>query len=157
MHLTKIRPVFWGWLFLALLLSLVTASGQTTNSWIKPSSGNWDDTSGWSLGVLPNSSQSVLIANSGWKAVAINSSTPLSYPSSMTVRSLTIRGAWDTMNTLFLNYAALAVPLRVDTDLRIETNSALVSYYSALRAANFYIAGDIEIGGPERGVITHER
>ena len=143
MHLTKIRGTFWGCLFLTFLLSLVTVSGQTggTNSWIKPSSGNWDDPSVWSLGVLPNSSQSVLIANSGWKAVAVNQSTPINFPNSMTVNSLTIRGAWDTMNTLLLNYAGVAVPLRINTDLRLETNSSLVSYSSALRAASFYIAG----------------
>ena len=39
------------------------------------SSGNWDQVTNWSLGVLPDSSQSVFITNSGWKAVAINPST----------------------------------------------------------------------------------
>jgi hypothetical protein len=143
MYLTRIRTSVGGCVFATFVLFQITPHlrGQTANSWIKPSSGNWDDASAWSLGVLPNSSQSVLIANSGWKAVAINSSTPVNFPNSMTVDSLTIRGAWDTMNTLLLNYVGLAVPLRIDTDLRLDTNSSLVSYSSALRAANFYIAG----------------
>src|SRR5207237_8064850 len=104
MHLPKIRGILAACLFLTFLLSLVTVSGQSgaANSWIKPGSGNWDDPTGWSLGVLPNSSQSVLITNQGWKAVAINPSTPIIFPDSMTVGSLTVEVAWDTMNKLLL-------------------------------------------------------
>src|SRR5688572_30189445 len=70
MNLTNFGGALSGCLFLTFLLSVFTVSGESggTNSWIKPSSGNWDDPSAWSLGVLPNSSQSVLIANPGWKA-----------------------------------------------------------------------------------------
>src|SRR5688572_8818933 len=111
----EIPGVVSGCLLLTFLLSLVPVSGQSggANTWTKPTSGNWEDPSAWSLGVLPNSSQSVLITNSGWKAVAVNSSTPINFPNAMTVDSLTIRGAWDTFNTLLLNYAGTAVPLRV--------------------------------------------
>src|SRR5438105_5375235 len=76
-------------LFLTFLLSLVTVSGQSgaINSWTKPSSGFWEEPY-WSLGVLPNSSQSVLITNQNWKAVAITPSTASNFPDSVTVGSL---------------------------------------------------------------------
>src|SRR6266478_5888713 len=83
------------------------------NSWINPTSGNWDQASSWSLGVLPGSSQPVMITNSGWKTVAVNPSTPVNFPDSMTVSNLTIRGASDTENVLLLNYAGTTVPLTV--------------------------------------------
>src|SRR5260221_12375630 len=76
MERIKIRGAFAGCLLATFLLSLFTVSAQAegTNSWIKPTSGNWDDPSAWSVGVLPSSSQSMLLTNSGWKAVAINPS-----------------------------------------------------------------------------------
>src|SRR6266566_1665072 len=106
MRVMRVRGALSGGVVLPLLLSVITVSGQagSMNSWKKSSSGNWDDSSGWSLGVLPSGSESVLITNSGWKAVAINPSTPINFQDSMTVGSLTIRGAWDTVNTLLLNY-----------------------------------------------------
>src|ERR1700722_7517630 len=81
------------------------------NSWINPASGNWDDASSWSLGVLPGSSQSIMITNSGWKAVAINPSTPVNFPDSMTVSNLTILGPTNTENTLLLNFVGAGNPL----------------------------------------------
>src|SRR5207237_2611672 len=100
------------------------------NTSIKPGSGNWDDPSGWYLGVLPNSSQWVMITNSVWKAVAVNPSTPINLPDSMTVGSLTVEGAWDTMNTLLLNYAGTATPLRVLNDFNIGANGHVLVLYS---------------------------
>src|SRR4051812_36387339 len=79
-----------------LAVSCVLCHGSAiaqVNSWTNPTSGNWDDQTAWSLGVLPTSSQSVMITNSGWKAVAINASTPVNFPASMTVSNLTIQGA----------------------------------------------------------------
>src|SRR5438128_12624073 len=104
-----------------------TVLGQTTNAWISPGSGNWEDMH-WSLGVLPGSSQSVLITNSGWKAVAINPSTPNNFPDSMTVGALAIRGAWDTVNTLLLNYAGTAVPLTVLNGLILADGGRIVNF-----------------------------
>src|SRR5207237_6008993 len=80
-----------------------SSTAGPVNSWINPTSGNWDQASNWSLGVLPGSSQSVIITNQGWKAVAINASTPSNFPASMTVTNLTVRGATNTENTLLLN------------------------------------------------------
>src|SRR6266498_1432807 len=81
-----------------------TSSQAQVNSWTTPGSGNWDQSTSWSLGVRPDSSQSVFITNSVWKAVSINPSTPVDFPDSMTVSDLTIRGATNTENTLLLNY-----------------------------------------------------
>src|SRR5881227_4064285 len=134
MELIKVRGVFAGCLLVTFPLFLFTISSQAegTNSWSKPSSGNWDDPSAWSLGVLPSSSQQVLITNSGWKAVAINPATPINFPNSMTVGSLTIRGAWDTMNTLLLNYAGTAVPLTVLNGLEVADSARILNFNSAL-------------------------
>src|SRR6059036_1130274 len=97
--------------FVASVMALTSTSvSAQVNSWITPTSGNWDQASSWSLGVLPGSSQSVMITNSGWKAVAINPSTPVNFPASMTVSNLTIRGATNTENVLLLNYFGTAVP-----------------------------------------------
>jgi hypothetical protein len=114
---------------------VVPTSGQiggSANNWIKPISGDWDDLSAWSLGVLPNATQSVQIANSGWKAVAIRASTPINFPASMTVGSLAIRGAWDTMNTLLLDHVGTAVPLTVTNGLTVQDMARIVNFNSAL-------------------------
>lgn len=102
------------------------------NSWINPASGNWDQAANWSLGVLPNSSQTVFITNSGWKAVAINSSTAANFPDSMTVTNLTIRGAWDTENVLLLNYVGTDVPLTVLNGLTLQDMAQIVNFNSGL-------------------------
>src|SRR5205823_1926757 len=86
----------------------------------------------WSLGVLPGSSQSVMITNSGWKAVAINPSTPINFPDSMTVGSLTIRGAFDTKNTLLLNFFGTTVPLTVLNGLTLADSGQILNLNSAL-------------------------
>jgi len=113
-----------------LLLSLITVSGQS-NSWMKPTSGYWEDPY-WSLGVLPNSSQSVLFTNSGWKALAIGPSTAMNFSNSMTISRLTIRGAWDTFNTLLLQYAGTAVPLTVLNGVTVQDSARILNFDSAL-------------------------
>ena len=90
------------------------------NSWISPTSGNWDEASSWSLGTLPGSSQSILITNQFWKAVAINPSTPVNFPGSMTVYQPHISGAWNTQNTLLLNYAGTGNPFTVSNALTLQ-------------------------------------
>jgi len=116
---------------LLFFLSILPSRGDT-NEWIRAGSGNWDDPTAWSLGILPNSSQSVEITNGVWKAVAINPSTPVDFRDSMTVNSLGIRGAWDTMNTLLLNYAGTDVPLTVLNGVTVQDNARIVSVNSAL-------------------------
>jgi hypothetical protein len=102
------------------------------NSWINPGSGNWDQPTNWSLGILPNSSQLVMITNGGFKAVAINPSTPVNFPGSMTVTNLTIRGATNSVNTLLLNFFGTGVPLTILNGLTLQDNAQLLDFNSAL-------------------------
>jgi hypothetical protein len=102
------------------------------NSWTNSASGNWDQVTNWSLGVLPDSSQSVFITNSGWKAVAINPSTPTNFSGSMTVSNLTIRGSTNTENVLLLNSFGTAVPLTVSNGLTLQDDGRLLNFNSGL-------------------------
>jgi hypothetical protein len=129
-------PVCFARWFGGLLMLAAVDARADVNSWINPSGGNWDDASSWSLGVPPDSSQSVMITNSGWKAVAINPSTPVNSPNSMTVGNLTLMGSTNTENTLLLNYFGTTTPLRVLNDFNIETNSHVLMLYSGVNAGN---------------------
>jgi hypothetical protein len=118
--------------FVGLVMALTRpAASAQVNSWTA-ASGNWDNPPSWSLGVLPDSSQSIMITNSGWKAVAINPSTPVNFPNSMTVSSLTIQGATNTENTLLLNYFGTAVPLTVLNGLTLQDGAQIVNFNSGL-------------------------
>src|SRR5689334_23687651 len=76
---------------LFIFLCTQSAFCADINAWIKPSSGAWEESTGnWSLGVLPNSSQSVNITNAGWKAVAIGANTAQNFPGSMQIQDLHI-------------------------------------------------------------------
>jgi hypothetical protein len=108
------------------------SSAGPVNSWINFSSGNWDDAASWSLGILPNSSQSVLIVNTNWKAVAINPSTPINFPASMTVSNLFIHGDTNTENTLLLNNFGTAVPLTVLNNLILQDGAQILNFNSGL-------------------------
>lgn len=130
MHLTDIGRALSQGLFVTFLLSAITVSGRI-NSWTKPTSGYWEEPF-WSRGVLPNRTHSVMITNSGWKAVAIGSSTAINFPDSMTVTSVTVRGAWDTMNTLLLNHAGTTVPLTVLNGVDVTDNARILNFHSAL-------------------------
>ncbi|HWD93377.1 MAG TPA: hypothetical protein VG938_13625 [Verrucomicrobiae bacterium] len=104
----------------------------TLNSWTNSASGNWDQSANWSLGVLPDGSQSVLIANSGSKAVSINPSTPVNFPDSMTVSNLFIEGATNTENSLLLNSFGTTVPLTVLNDLTLRNGGQILNFNSGL-------------------------
>jgi len=119
--------------FVAWVMAFTSTSGSAqVNSWMNPTSGNWDQVSSWSLGALPGNSQSVMIANSLWKAVAINPSTPVNFPDSMTVSNLTIQGATNTENVLLLNYFGTAVPLTVLNGLTLQDDGRIVNFNSGL-------------------------
>lgn len=116
-------------------LGLVLASASTyaqTNSWINPASGAWDDATSWSSGILPDSSQSILITNTGWKAVVINPSSPVASPASMTISNLFIQGATNTENTLLLNYFGTGVPLTVLNGITLQDDGRLLDLNSGL-------------------------
>ena len=118
--------------FTIVLASACFTARAQVNSWINPISGNWDQATNWSLGVLPNSSQSVVITNSGFKAVGIDPSTPINFPGSMTVSSLTIQGATNSENTLLLNFFGTNVPLTVLNGLTLEDGAQILDFNSGL-------------------------
>jgi hypothetical protein len=119
------------------LLQMIStfATFADVNYWTKTSSGTWEENY-WSLGVLPDSSESVAIVSPGWKAVAINPSTVQNYPSSLMVSNLTISSDTDGANTLILNYAGTDVPLRVLNGLGVGTNATLLNLDSGVAVEN---------------------
>jgi len=132
---------------LAVLLigSFTLSSFAAVNSWLKPTSGNWEEPQ-WSLGILPNSGHAVMITNAGWKAVQIASSTAQNSPDSLTVYSITVASPVDSFNTLLLNYAGFDRPLTVNYSLTVGTGAALTMFSSALRLAGPNGVG-LSIGG----------
>jgi hypothetical protein len=117
--------VAWG-----MLHSVALAA---TNSWITPASGDWHVPTNWSFGILPNSSQSVLIDAPGWKAVNINGVTSGNFPESLTVHDLTIsNNSTQDLNTLLLNYAGTNTPLRVLNGLLVKNAARIVNFNSGL-------------------------
>src|SRR5438128_1676687 len=61
--------------------------------------------------MLPNSSQSVYITNSGWKAVAIGANTAHNFPQSMQIQGLHLASPPDTYNVFLMNFSGFQVPL----------------------------------------------
>ena len=115
------------------------------NSWLKPSSGNWEEPQ-WSQGILPNSGHSVMITNAGWKAVQISNSTAQNFPGSLTVYSVTVSSPADSFNTLLLNYAGFGRPLTANYNMHIGPGAALTMFSSALRLAGPTGVG-LSVGG----------
>src|SRR5580765_5591085 len=103
------------------------------NNWTSLTSGNWQDAASWSLGILPAGNQSVSIANSGYKAVSISSSTASGFPASMTVSNLSISAPSNALSVLLLNYAGTSVPLHVLDVFSIGSGGSLQNYYSSLQ------------------------
>src|SRR5882724_8451751 len=134
-------------LTLAGLLTDATCSGAQTNSWTSSTSGHWEDSS-WSLGVLPGAGQTILVANHGWKAVAIGANTTANFPQTMSIDALTIISpGTDTVNTVLLNYAGLQKPLAIANDLYVSNNTSMVILQSAVQASSGIFVG---------GTVTHD-
>jgi hypothetical protein len=100
-----------------------------TNSWTNSASANWEAPY-WSLGALPDSTQSILITNDGYKAVGVFPSTVANFPDSLTIGSLQLAAPVNASTMLLLNYAGSAVPLRVLGACRLMTNATLLNLYS---------------------------
>src|SRR5581483_4539282 len=134
-----------------MTLTALTASAQV-NSWINPASGSWDDSSSWSLGVLPDSSQSVMITNAGWKAVSIQPSAASDFPQTLAVNSVTIASPTNSANTLLLNFIGAGNPLVIGVDtnnpgsLAIDSNSAMAMFSSGLIVNNALGATNSRLG-----------
>jgi hypothetical protein len=132
-HPNRIRAAISGCLFVTFLLSLVAVSGQTggTNYWTKTTSGDWEEQASWSLGALPDATQTVVFNNPGWKALAIGAQTAQNFPQSMSVQSLQVASAVDSYNTLLMNWSGLEQPLQT-TFLSVGSNSSVVVRGSSL-------------------------
>ena len=109
--------------------------GTDINYWDKATSGSWEEPE-WSLGVLPDSLQSVAIVNSGWKAVAINPATVTDFPASLTVNDLTVACFGGGSNTLLLNFFGTAVPLRVLNGMSVRPGGTVLNLSSGLTVEN---------------------
>lgn len=118
-----------------------------TNSWTKPTSGNWHEAF-WSLGVLPAADQThIMFTNAGWKALAINSVTARDFPGSLNIPRLTVASPTNTMNTLLLNFVGVQSPLRVAESFELGSNTVLLALSSALEVGdNFFIDGTVNQG-----------
>src|SRR4051812_3725677 len=131
----------WSLVWLAVIGIGGSIQAQT-NSWINPASGNWEDSASWSLGAPPGSDQTVLVANHGWKAVAIGANTTANFPQTLSIGSLQITSpGTDTVNTVLMNYAGLQTPLHMAQYLDVGTNTMMVVLQSAVQAANIYVGG----------------
>ncbi len=151
MALGRLLAIFFtsAWFF-----RVAAAPVAQTNSWTNATSGNWENAY-WSLGALPGTNQTILLTNSGWKALEIGPGTVQDVPDSLIVGSLIISSpGTDTVNTLLLNYAGLQTPLQIEGagtqgELTLGTNCALVMLSSALKAqspqgeldGNFFVEG----------------
>ena len=121
-----------------LLLFFCTQSGVfgDTNAWIKPTSGYWEENpTNWSLGALPDQSQSIYITNTGFKAVAIGANTAQNFPQSMQIQDLQITSPTNSFNVLLMNFAGFQVPLQT-TSLTVGSNSSVVVQSSMLEVSD---------------------
>jgi hypothetical protein len=124
-----------------LVLSVCGSALAQINSWTNPASAPWESTN-WSLGVLPNSTQSVMITNAGYKAVGISPVTRATFSNSMTVSKLTVSAPTNAFNTLLLNFFGTGTPLEVSNDCTIGTNGVVENLYSA-----FEVGGGLFVNG----------
>jgi hypothetical protein len=115
------------------------------NAWINPGSAAWEDASSWSLGIRPASNQSISIANGGYKAVGISSSTVSGFPASLTVSNLSISAPSSALSVLLLNYAGTSVPLHVLDVGSVGANGSLQNFYSSLQVDG---SNGVYYGGP---------
>jgi hypothetical protein len=140
-------------IFILLVAGWVSMAPAQVNSWTKPTSGSWEEQAYWSLGVLPDSTQSVMFTNSGWKAVAIGPNTAQNFPASMQIQDLRIESPQDSFNELLMNFSGFAVPLQMTSLSVVGTNSAFVMQSSRLEvtdtnpnSGNVFVGGTISQG-----------
>ena len=123
------------------------ADAAAVNAWTRGSGGAWEEQPSWSLGTLPGPDQSVLLANAGWKALAIGQNTAQNFPQTLNVDSIGVSSPQDSYNVLLLNYAGYGTPLRAGS-VSIASGAALTLLGSMLSVTNTGTAADrLQIGG----------
>jgi hypothetical protein len=120
----------------AIWMVICPASHAQTNSWTNSASGYWQDATKWSLGLPPDSTQSMLITNAGGKTVLIDSSTSSGYSNTLTVSDVILAGQTGSTNTLFINNIASNPPLHILNSLIVDPDSSLLMTNSALLVDN---------------------
>lgn len=123
----------WIWPRITIFLVIVVCfeTFAETNSWTKLTSGYWEEQSYWSLGILPESSQPVVLNTPGWKALTIGAGTVQNFPQSMQIQELRIESPTDSHNVLVMNFSGFARPLQAGS-LIVGSNSAVVMQSAAL-------------------------
>ena len=128
-------------LFVSLIVCVSGLRGfAQVNSWNSLTSGYWEDAH-WSLGSLPAPNQSIMITNTGFKAVGVSFATTLNFPASLTVSNLTISAPTNAATTLLLNYSGTTVPLHVLNNCTIASNATLMNLHSGFKAGGFTLEG----------------
>ncbi len=119
----------------ALGFTIPDANAQT-NSWINSTAGFWQDATSWSLGLPPDSTQSMLITNAGNKTVFMDSSTASGYSNTMTVSDLILAGQDGSQNLLLIDNIGSNPPLHILNSLIVNPGGALLTINSALLVDN---------------------
>jgi hypothetical protein len=125
----------------AMSVLLTPSSKAQTNSWTSSTSGNWEDSSSWSLGQPPGAGQSILLTNAGFKAVQLRATTATDSPPTLAVDSITISSPTNSLNTLLMNFVGVDSPLVVNS-LTLGANSDFTMHSSAL-----LVQSNLSIGG----------
>jgi hypothetical protein len=120
---------------MAMVAAVVVSGGEVvwaqTNSWTSSVSGHWEDFT-WSLGGPPTTNNSVMITNSGSKAVGIFPTTPIAFATNMTITNLTLSGPPGFTNMLLLNYFGTNNPLHVLNHVEIDFGGIIDNQYGSL-------------------------
>ena len=133
--------------FTSILFTAFSTIAAETNEWSKTTDGKWEEPF-WSLGRLPDSSQSILINSPSQKTLALDSTTAQQFPESLAIYQLVVTGK----TTLLLDHLPAANPLRIDPGtnhfdtLVLDQDSALVNLGSALIIGN-QDAGSLRLRG----------
>jgi T5SS/PEP-CTERM-associated repeat protein len=118
----------------------VLNSGGTNNSWISPTSGQWESATNWSQGVAPFDELSVFITNANNKTVTIDATTNTNAPTTMTISNLVLSAPSGSTNTLLLdNVGTGLTPLQVLSNFIADVNGTVVVSNSTLIATNCII------------------
>jgi hypothetical protein len=136
------------WVLSGIVIGTPSSVIAADNAWTKPNSGNWEEQAYWSLGVLPDATQSVLFTNAGWKALAIGANTAQNFPQSMRIQSLQVEGPVDSFNTLLMNWSGFEQPLQT-ISLTVQSNASVAVHGSVLEVVRSSMdgSGNLFLGG----------
>lgn len=118
-----------------IVSALSSTCNPIANNWVNTNGGKWEAATNWSLGVVPNNSQRVSIANLVDKVVSIDSTTAGSFPQTLTVASLKLDAPEGSTNLLLMAGSGTNVPLTVRESMLVSGSGGLVLNGASLRLA----------------------